>query len=501
MRRLLVRPRWLLALSRQEGNRQQRASFLGFHELEGFGVLDTALCSPTPVHPFVGLPDFFWSLALVLVKRSFFHISNWCDVEEEFGSEADRLLIGHHLEEVEAPAAPTLVTPPDQGADNVVVRVRVERPVRHHDVGLHLGEPGRDLVQSRLVSDKLLVGVREELRLRAEHLAGGGRLLFADLGLGPPEEATIIPEARAIGADDFVVLAGQRGDQPARSGFGIVGVATEDDHTEFPAGIVSGMRRDSQTHRHDQSGEELHASCLWNRSMLFPLCVGSVGAEAQAAPHQIGDDLGIDPRLRIQSPDHLPAPPLRVVLGELPLALQSGDLDAEPDDRLEHPLDMRLRLVEGPRLGPGGFIGQDRPSQDVQQSVPAFDEVERAVGVNGDVVPGRHSAAFLVPGRGDVGVRPGEDDQHLTLDALPLRVRPCHVTKKMALRPGVGIEQEGQMAGDQPKVAMRGQDGEAVPPHELVQLGRVGLGEGGWDVHARCSGNAVGPRAQVAHSP
>ena len=45
------------------------------------------------------------------------------------------------------------------------------------------------------------------------------------------------------------------------------------------------------------------------------------------------------------------------------------------------------------------------------------------------------------------------------------------------------IEQEGQMAGDQAKVAMRGQDGEAVPPHEVVQLGRVGLGEGGWDVH------------------
>src|SRR5258708_3833801 len=39
------------------------------------------------------------------------------------------------------------------------------------------------------------------------------------------------------------------------------------------------------------------------------------------------------------------------------------------------------------------------------------------------------------------------------------------------------------MAGDQAVPAVRGQDGEAVPPHELVQLGRVGLGEGGGDVH------------------
>src|SRR5271166_6248910 len=70
MLRLLVCPRCHLPLSRQEGNREQRASLLGFHELECFGVLDTAFCSPTPVHPFVDLPDFLWSLTLVLVKRS-----------------------------------------------------------------------------------------------------------------------------------------------------------------------------------------------------------------------------------------------------------------------------------------------------------------------------------------------------------------------------------------------------------------------------------------------
>ena len=85
---------------------------------------------------------------------------------------------------------------------------------------------------------------------------------------------------------------------------------------------------------------------------------------------------------------------------------------------------------------------------------------------------------------------------HLAPDVPPLRVGPGHVPEQVAVRPGVGVEQQRQVAGDQASLAVRGQDGEAVPPHELVQLGRVGLGEGGGDVHARFSGNAVGPRAQ-----
>ena len=49
--------------------------------------------------------------------------------------------------------------------------------------------------------------------------------------------------------------------------------------------------------------------------------------------------------------------------------------------------------------------------------------------------------------------------------------------------PDVGIEEQGQVAGDQTVPAVRGEDGEALPPHELVELARVGLGEGGGDVH------------------
>ena len=113
--------------------------------------------------------------------------------------------------------------------------------------------------------------------------------------------------------------------------------------------------------------------------------------------------------------DHPPPPPLGMVLRELPLPFQSGDLDAEPDDRLEHRLDVGGRLVEGPGLGPRALVGRDRPAEDVQQAVAVLDEVEGAVGVDGDIVPGRDGPLLLVPGRRDVSVRPGEDGQDLAL--------------------------------------------------------------------------------------
>ena len=163
------------------------------------------------------------------VKRSLLHVSNRGDVEKKIGSEADRLLIGHDLEEVKVPATLTLIALPDQGTDDVMIRMGVERPVSDHDVRLHLGQPGGNLLQGRLIGDQFLVGIRKELRFRTEDFAGGGCFLLPDLGLGSPEEAAITPEGRAVGANDFVTLSGQRGDEPTSPGFGVVGVTTEDD--------------------------------------------------------------------------------------------------------------------------------------------------------------------------------------------------------------------------------------------------------------------------------
>ncbi len=119
-----------------------------------------------------------------------------------------------------------------------------------------------NLLQGSLIADQFLVGVREELRLRTEDFAGGGRLLLTDLSLGTPEESSIASEGCAVSADDLMTLTGQRGDESAGPGFGVVGMTAEDDHMEFPAGIVSCMRGDGQTNRREQSSEQPHARCL-----------------------------------------------------------------------------------------------------------------------------------------------------------------------------------------------------------------------------------------------
>ena len=48
---------------------------------------------------------------------------------------------------------------------------------------------------------------------------------------------------------------------------------------------------------------------------------------------------------------------------------------------------------------------------------------------------------------------------------------------------GLRIEQEGEVAGDQAAVTRRDQHGEALPAHECMKLGDIGLGERAGVVH------------------
>ena len=95
--------------------------------------------------------------------------------------------------------------------------------------------------------------VRKELWFRTEDFAGGGCLGSADLALRSPEESSVAPERRAVGADDLVPLPGQGGDEPTSPGLGIVRVPTEDDHTQLSAGVIIGMERDDQADCREQS--------------------------------------------------------------------------------------------------------------------------------------------------------------------------------------------------------------------------------------------------------
>jgi hypothetical protein len=228
-------------------NREHWASVFRFHELVGFGVFDAAFCSPSPVHSFVNLPNLLRSLALMCIQRSFLHVSNRSNVEKQIWIEADSLLIGHDLEEVKVPATFALIALPDKGTDDVMIRMGVERPVSDDKVGLDLSEPGSNLLQGRLISDQFIVSIWEELRFCAEHFAGDGCFLLANVGLGSSEETAITPEARAIGTNDFVALLGERSDEPTSPGFGIVWMPAEDNDSQLLAGVIVSIARHNKS--------------------------------------------------------------------------------------------------------------------------------------------------------------------------------------------------------------------------------------------------------------
>ena len=59
-----------------------------------------------------------------------------------------------------------------------------------------------------------------------------------------------------------------------------------------------------------------------------------------------------------------------------------------------------------PYFCPDWFARTMKVIEPVVESVPLLNDLERAAGVDGHVVPGRNGPDLLVPGRGDVGVRP-----------------------------------------------------------------------------------------------
>src|SRR5689334_7801671 len=98
---------------------------------------------------------------------------------------------------------------------------------------------------------------------------------------------------------------------------------------------------------------------------------------------------------------------LRPILTHLPLAFESIDLETHADDRLHLRLDVVVgRVVYMPRIRTTGFVLVRESLQMMTQLVRIVDRAQSAVGMHGDIIPGRNDAAgFLlgvVPRRGDV---------------------------------------------------------------------------------------------------
>ena len=132
--------------------------------------------------------------------------------------------------------------------------------------------------------------------------------------------------------------------------------------------------------------------------------------------------------------EHGPSISLRAVLAELEFTLNSGDWNAETDDAGEQVFAVTVGET-APLLCVGWFIRLDQAGEKSLFRVVVLDELERAICVNGHVVPRGNRESFCVEGWTDVAVRTGEDDESLaTREGLPLGICLGEMTFKDAVQ-------------------------------------------------------------------
>jgi hypothetical protein len=79
------------------------------------------------------------------------------------------------------------------------------------------------------------------------------------------------------------------------------------------------------------------------------------------------------------------------VLAQLEFALQPGDLNCKADYSLYHLLHIFTRQLEWPRFFKLSLVRLYQGLQEVVEGSFLFDQARQAVGMNGGVVPGRHT--------------------------------------------------------------------------------------------------------------
>jgi hypothetical protein len=92
------------------------------------------------------------------------------------------LLIGHDLEEIEAPGFITEVALPGKGTGHVMVLMSVQWPMSQDNIWLHLMQPFRNGVNGRFVGEQLFVGIIEKVRFGAKDLTSSAGLATTHLG-------------------------------------------------------------------------------------------------------------------------------------------------------------------------------------------------------------------------------------------------------------------------------------------------------------------------------
>jgi hypothetical protein len=138
------------------------------------------------------------------------------------------------------------------------------------------------------------------------------------------------------------------------------------------------------------------------------------------------------------------------------------------------------RIAERPGIGSTGLVAGYEPADVRDQPVGVMDGGDRAVRLDGDVVPGRDDLAgqalLFVPRGRDVGVGAVEHREGLPcpvaagLDLAPLLVSARKMPAQRAVRAIVGVEQHRQDRRSEPAGPVRHQGGR----HDGAQLGKQG---------------------------
>src|SRR6266851_6585321 len=201
-----------------------------------------------------------------------------------------------------------------------------------------------------------------------------------------------------------------------------------------------------------------------------------------APAHQLGYGARIGILAPLQRGDDARAVRRRAVLAQLELALEPADRELDAGDAVQHRCDISLRqIVHAPgrrRLASLMALGQ--PAHEAAQPFRIGDPAGSSIGVDGGVVPGRHGGSGLIPARRDVGVGPLEDRERLAraVEIGELRVGAGEMAPEVEKAVAV-LEEERDLAGDQPLLAMADEHAELVAFDVLNELLGAGFGEGG----------------------
>jgi len=136
------------------------------------------------------------------------------------------------------------------------------------------------------------------------------------------------------------------------------------------------------------------------------------------------------------------------VLADFEFSFDAGDGDAEALNTGEHGAAEAIGHA-APLFGEGWFGGLDQAGEERVFAGFVFDELEGAIGVDGDVIPSGDGEFFDIVGGGDVAVRAGKDDEDFAVgEGFPVGIGVGKVAFDEAVFALV-FDYQGEVGGDE----------------------------------------------------